>query len=269
MAVIQFLLKTLFSVMVLVLILVVCAVGLAVWSIPKFAPKLLESWIESRTGFSASVNTVNLKIFSGSLDIEGMALINPPYYQSKNFMQIKQISVQIEPKSLFWRRTKVYDDVSVDIDRITWVKNAQGSINIVEFLDKLRKKGGTPSTTESNVDSGKAGLEKTKERKQDSRGRYIIKKLTIKVGGIDLVGFPSENDSQSFAVNYTKEFTDITDLESIVHQVIADFSVEGVFNLARDALGLPLDPGALGSKVTDKIQKGVEKAFRFLQKVTK
>lgn len=84
-----------------------------------------------------------------------------------------------------------------------------------------------------------------------------------------MVGFISENDAHNFSVDYSKEFTDVTDMESIVHQLIADFSTNGALTLAQSLLGLPLDSGTLGSKVMDGVQKGVEKAFRLLQKESK
>lgn len=171
--------------LVLVFVLAVCVVGLVIWGFPKFAPKGMDSWIENRTGFSANINAVDLKIFSGSLDVEGVILANPPYYQNKNFMQIKQILVKLEPRSVYGDRL-VFDHILIDIDRITWVKNAQGSINIIEFFDKLMKKDRSRSVdrlvAESEAKSEDVHL-------KDGHDDYIIKKLAIKVGGDRYGGF--------------------------------------------------------------------------------
>ncbi len=261
----KFLLKTLLGLVVLVFVLAVCAVGLVIWGFPKLAPKVIDSWIENRTGFSSNINSVDLKIFSGSFDAEGITLVNPPYYQNKNFMQIKQIFVKFEPRSAYKHRA-VFDYVLIDIDRITWVKNAQGSINLIEFFDKLTKKE-KPSSVKKLAAEARA---KVKEFDlDDNEDDYIIKKLVIKVGGMDMVGFVSENDAHNFSIDYSKEFTDVTDVESIVQQLIADFSTNGALNLAQSLLGLPVEAGALKSKIMDGVQKGVEKAFRLLQKESK
>lgn len=263
MAVVRFLLKTLLSFIILVVLLVICGIGLAIWSFPKLAPKGIDSWIEGRTGFSATVNSVNLKVFSGKLDIEGVTLVNPPYYQNKNFMQINEFLVQMEPRSLLRDRV-VFEYVIVDIDRITWVKNGQGTINVIEFFDKIGKK--RKSSKRVVVEGGEEHKDSTGAR---SGRDYIIKKLVVKVGEIDMVGFVSENDAQSFPLNFNQEFTDVTDVEAIVHQLVADFTANGALNLAQSLLGLPSASGALGSKVVDGVQKGVEKVFRLLQNATK
>ena len=251
----KFLLKTLLNLLILLFILVICLLGLAIWSVPKLAPKAIDYWMESKTGFSTSINSVDLKLFSGSLNVEGIALLNPPYYQNKNFMQIKQIAVHLQPTSVY-KDGIVFDSVFVDIERLTWVKNAQNSINVVEFLDKLRKKAGPSIAVAGVATSG------TLVNKKPSDDDYLIKNLIVKVNAVDIVGFPSENDIQSFPVNYSKEFANVADIEDVMNQVIADFSAQGVLNLAQDLLNSTALPEALGEKVTIELQKGVEKAFQ-------
>lgn len=269
MAIVTFILKTLLGLLILVFVLMVCLLGLAIWSVPKWAPQAIDSWIESKTGFSSTVNSVDLKLFSGVLAIDGIALINPPYYQTENFMQLNQIAMQMQLNSLFKDRT-VYDYVLIDIERITWVKNSQGSINVLEFVNKLRKK----KKSTSSIVEGETVSERQKDRTSFLNNNYIIKKLIIKVGTIDMVGLPFENDRKNFALEYSKEFVDVTDIESIIHQVIADFAQQGVVDLTLDVLGNGMEKGVgklldkLNSKVTDKVQKGVEKVFSFLQKLS-
>lgn len=261
MAVINFLLRTLLNLLVLVLVLALCLVGLLVWSAPKFGPKVIDWWVEGKTGYSVTIEKLDLKLFSGSANVEGIVLMNPPYYQNKNFLQIREISVQVEPRS-FYKERIVFDHVFVDLDKFIWEKNAQGSINVVEFFDKFKKEKGASLVKKAiageGIDQGVRGGHRD----------YIIKKLVIKIGEIDVIGFPLENDTQSFVLNYNKEFTDVNNMEAVVDQMVEDLKVKGVMRLMQDSLNSGL-ASKLKNKVDEKIQKNIEKVFRFLKKASK
>src|SRR5436190_22580098 len=98
---IKFLLKTLLSLLILVFIFAVCILGVMIWSAPKLAPKAVDYWIEGKTGFSVTMGEVDLKVFSGKLEIDDIDLMNPPYFQNKNFLQVEEVSIKMEPRSIY------------------------------------------------------------------------------------------------------------------------------------------------------------------------
>lgn len=259
MAFIKYLLKTLFNLLILIFLFAICVIGLAIWSAPKLGPKVVDVWLEGKTGFSATVNDVDLKIFSGSLNIENIALINPPYYQTDSFVQIKQFFSQVQLTSLF-KKQVVFNQVLLDIDRLTWARNAQNSINILEFRNDFSK---------NRRHHPQIGTNNTQEENNSSSSKYLIKKLVVRLGAVDVVGFPNENDSQSFPVNYTHEFTYVTDLDIVARQIGEDLAKQGISVLAQGLFTAPIAQEAIINKVNKEVQKNIEKAFRYLKKMVK
>lgn len=257
----RLLFKTLLGFIVLLFIFVVCVLGLAVWIFPKMAPKVVDSWVEGRTGFSVVMGEVDLRVFVGSLKIDGVTVINPPYYQSANFIQIKQLSLQMEPKSVFYDRV-VFDHIFLEIERITCVRNGAGSINVKEFFDRLKKKK-NPHLIGENV-----GVDEVKRQHSLDKG-FIIKKLVIRINNIDMVGFLGENEVQNFALNYNEEFVDVTDLEVVIKQIVETMKNRGIVDIADKLIERSGIKEEIKEKIMGKVQKEAERAFRRLKKLIK
>lgn len=235
----------------------ICILGLAIWIAPKVSPKLIDSWIEGKTGFTASINKVDLKFFSGNLHIENIALGNPPYYQNKNLVHINQFSAKLAFMPLF-KKQIVFDEMLIDIDRLTWVRNPQGSINGLEFLANFKKNPQASSTTPINSHA-------TPPLSPKSPIKYLIKKLTVQLNSIDMLGFPHEDDLLNFSLNFNQEFTDVTDIEKVIKSITADFHKQELALLAQEIFNTPALQ-VIKDKSQKKIQNIVEKIFPDLKK---
>lgn len=245
----KFLLKTVLNLVVLIFLFLLCILGLTIWIAPKLGPKLIDSWIEGKTGFTTSIQTMDLRPFSGILNIENMTLLNPPYYQNKNFMQIQQFAIQTQLLTL-WRRQVVFDSFLINIDRLTLVRTPENSINLFEFAHSFRRPSDHTLQTENSNDSLS-----NPSPTENPQSRYLIKHFTVQLNSINTVGFTPNEDSQNFTLNYTREFTDVTDIEQVIRSVIMDLASQGVSSLIQD-LSL-----ILNSLFTPKIQKNVQKAL--------
>ena len=273
MGILKFLLKAVLNLFVLVVLLMACVVGLAVWSAPKMGPKVIDTWIESNTPFSATVGAFDLKLFAGSAEIKELKLFNPPYYQNKNFLDIKEISLKLNLRSLYADEI-IIDYLLVDIDKVTWVQGKDGSVNLVEFGNSFKSKEGVPGDIVTSGDSGEEGQVTSNKRK-----KFVIKKLVVRLGKLDVVGFPDGGDSvQSFSVNYSREFNDVRDLDAIGKAVSADLTSYGIAVLAKGLFELPFKivvntvegvvDTTLNGKITNEVQGGVNKVFKSLKKIT-
>lgn len=273
MGLIKFLFKAIFNLLILAIFLTACAVGLAIWSAPKFAPKILDTWLEGKTGFSVTVNKVDVKAFSGSAAVHGMTLLNPSSYQNRNFIQLNELSSKVHLTSLYKDRI-VIDHVVIDIGKVSWVRNKEGLINIVDFANSFKSDESVPAL------SSQPQVTSSKPKQPKAKKTFIIKKLVIRLGELDVVGFPKGSTTvQSFSVNYNKEFTDVTDLESLAEQIGKDLSGYGIAVFAQGLFTVPIETviksveevvqGTLNNKATKEIERGVKKIFGSLKKLAK
>jgi len=247
----KFAFQTLFNLLVLIFLFFLCIVGLTIWVAPKIAPKLIDTWIEGRTGFSTSIQKIDLKLFSGTLNFENITLINPPYYQNKNFLQIKQILIKTQLFSL-WRPQRVLDELVINIDKLTLVRTPENSINILEFANNFRKHSSS-STNDSQYDS-----------QSNSQSKYLIKRLSIQLNSLQIVGFPQPEDTQNFTLNYAQEFTDVTNFEELIQSFITEIVQQSLPIISQELT--PIVKPLLTPEIKQAIQKAVETSLPPLKK---
>lgn len=260
MAFLKFLFKTLFYLFLLILLFSLCILGLSVWIAPKLAPKFIDTWMEGKTGFSTSIQKMELNFFPHTINLENITLINPPYYQNKNFMQIKQLLIQA-PISSIWKTQKTFDSIHINIDKLTLVRTPENSINLLEFANSFRKHS-LYLPQNQNIDSPDNPDLPPNESTQP-QSKYLIKKLIIQLSSINTIGFTNADESQTFTVDYYREFTDVTDIEDVAKQTIVDLANHSINNLAQD-LG-PIAEKIVSPKIKKKIRKAIEKTFSSLK----
>lgn len=224
MAFLNFVFKTLLNLVILIFLFFLCLLGLTLWIAPKITPKIIDTWFEGRTGFSTSIQKVNLQFFSPTLNLENITLINPPYYQNKNFMQIKQFLIRADFFTL-WRPQIILNELVINIDKLTLVRTAENSINILEFARHFTKHPG--SSPELSNQSQTSSLDKPESR-------YLIKQLTIQLNSISTVGFPHPEDSQNFTFNHTREFTNVTDIQEVINLLTTDIITQSLTMLSQE-----------------------------------
>lgn len=259
MAPIHYLLKTLINLIILIFLLLICILGIAIWITPKVSQKIIDTWIEGKTGFTTSINTVDLKFFSGYLQIDNVVLNNPPYYQNKNFIHVNQFSTKVAFKPLF-KKQLVFDQMLIDINRLTLVRNPQGNINALEFLNNFKKNLHLDPTTPSSATD--------LVQPSNSSKKYLIKKLTVQLHSIDIIGFPNENDVLNFSPDFNQEYTDVTDIEEVIKSITRDIQKQQLALFAQEIFNTP-NLQAIDDKSQKKIQKVVEKIFPDLEKIIK
>lgn len=257
MAFLKFLLKTFFNLFLLIVLFLVCILGLTVWIAPKLGPKFINTWIEGRTGFATSIQHIDIGLFSGTVNMENITLINPPYYQNKNFMQLKQFTVKTQLLSLLRPQT-VFDSFFINIDKLTLVRNPENSLNIVEFANSFRK-----SRTFLETQSAENSDEAESIQTEKAKSTYLIKNLVVQLNSVTTVGFPNPEDSHNFTLDYHREFTNVTDIQEVIRIITQDIAINSVSALTQD-----LSP-ILNQLVNPKIQKRIQKVLNLLSEPSK
>lgn len=241
----------------------ICSFALGIWLVPKIFPKFFDAWLSGKTGFSTTMHKVDLKIFSSNIGIDDIKISNPPYYQNRNFVKLNKLSLKVQPTSWF-KDTLIVDHLHLDIDKITLVYTSEKMLNVYEFYHELDKgfKNQTPSVTvETNEKATPSVGTKKLGGFFNAPNDFIVKKLVIKIGVVEVIGFPtSEVPPKTFLINYNKEFYDVSDFEALSEKIKNDLEKYGI-DIIRDVI---LD------HITKKAVKGAKNAFveKFGDKVT-
>ena len=111
------------------LVTVLCGIGLfllvvalmAVWSIGRFAPKILDASLSSRTGARLAVETNDTNLFAGRVSFSGLTITNPSRWQEREFLKIRRIGLEVETWSFLFGNTQVVREAELDIEQLVIV----------------------------------------------------------------------------------------------------------------------------------------------------
>lgn len=214
----RFIFKLFSTVALLGLFILALVLGGIWWFGPKVAPRLVNEWIEHKTGFSSSIEAVGVSLLAGKIRAEKLYLYNPPKYQDKDFVHAYEVSLDFDVWSSLGKTT-VLDEVVVDLKSLTWVMTKERDINVQEFVEKLQNKD-----EEESIRSAGYGFGEESQQRLVSRGLFI-KRLVVKLDKVYTIGLPKGDASrEQFFVNYSRVFTDVTDLEKVVEDVALDMA---------------------------------------------
>lgn len=271
----KFLFKTFLSILLLLIILGLGIIGLGIWLSPYFAPKILDDYVSRKTGFEMVTKNFDMSLFKGTVRLADITIYNPTEYNERIFLKSKEFFIDTQLLSLLPWNTLHLDEVILDIDNLTWVRNERDNVNLVEFIKKAHiEQDGSSSSSQSGVATPKTS----------SQRKIFIKRLIVRLGTITVVGFPDRTSPpQTFSVNYNREFNDVQDLSAISRKIGADMAhlgvkvlVNGILqseamqnlirNLGEKVAGKVLDAFDVASQKTEaKLNKVGEKLNKNLQ----
>lgn len=114
----------------LVLLAVLGAAGALAWML--LLPAFLVAQLHERTGFNVELQSLVANPFTGLIDVRGLVLSNPPGFPTRDFVQLREFRLEAELTTLFSDRP-VFDQVTLDLAKITLVKQAGGRTNAEAF----------------------------------------------------------------------------------------------------------------------------------------
>jgi len=100
-----------FSKLLIFLITVIAFVALG-WMI--FLPTILTSELRKRSGFDASVERLAVNPVSGTIELRGLVLANPPTFPEHDFVELREFRANAEVTSLFSDRL-IFDRVVINV----------------------------------------------------------------------------------------------------------------------------------------------------------
>lgn len=124
-----------FSVFKLLIGLAVLGGVLAVaWMV--LLPSLVVSTVRSKTGFAVKVDSLSVNPFTAKVHVRGLIIENPAGWPESAFLDLRELRADADLWPLLQGKL-VADDVTVDIARVTLVRDQQGAMNALVLKDKL------------------------------------------------------------------------------------------------------------------------------------
>ncbi len=169
--------------------------ALAILARNFIARKSVEFGTERITGFPLTIESVNVGLLNGQLDVTGLKLMNPPEFEDREFVDLKKLHVDYRLGSMLAGAPHI-NDMLVDIDRLVIVKNTNGVSN----TQKLK------GVTSSN---------------QPSKTKYRVDTLRIHVGNVTVRDYTHNKPlEKKVPLDITATYRDITDSTDITRLVL-------------------------------------------------
>ena len=143
----------------IILVLILLMIGGAFYYIDSILKTAVEKGGTVAVGTPTIVNSVNLGLFSGKLDMEGLTVGNPQGFETPHFLQMKKFFVAVKLNSLIKDRVQVsaivLDGLNINLEkkRQSRETNVQEILNHLKTLDTGKKK--EPGKKETGKKSGK------------------------------------------------------------------------------------------------------------------
>ncbi len=204
-------------------------------------PWVTDWQVHSLTGFSTSIQSSRGSLFKGYVDFRDMTVKNPtPQFQEPVFISFNDLGVDVDLSSLF-KDTIVLESVVVDINNISIVKDASGNHNYSVFIDNIKK------STENKSASDKKEEKSAKDSSKPAKNIHI-NKLVFAINSVKVIDEKS-GSVKEYSLKYRREFSDISDISSIVTPLIADLSAYGLGALIESGVEMLGDlPGVTQAK---------------------
>ncbi len=153
--------------------LVITGVGLFfLWqNIDYLVRAAIEKYGSQATKTAVRVSSVGIKLSSGEASISGLTVANPSGFSSPYVFRLGKISTKINARTVASKRI-IIDNIIVSAPQVTYEMNKSGASNI----NALKK----------NIQQSTPGTAKKAEKKKGEERKFVIRKLVIEEGRIDV-----------------------------------------------------------------------------------
>jgi hypothetical protein len=216
--------------LIMFLVVVFAFVALA-WML--FLPLLLTKQLRRRSGFDAQVNRLAVNPFTGSIELQGFVLENPPTFPVLDFLELRQFRAHSTLSSLLSDHP-VFDDMLIDVASITLVKRQDGITNASAFTENLQHDGRGPGPD-------------TPPKVRD----VLVRKLDLRIDRLVIIDSSRKDGSpREYTLNIRQNYADVTRLDQLFEPAM----LKKLAPIATAVSGLI--PGDLGAVLAEAGKSG-------------
>ena len=221
-----------------VILFIVLAAALSVWSVGRFAPRLLDSTLSSKSGAHLAVENNDTNLFVGRVNFTDFTVTNPSRWTDARFLKGKRLQLDLDPATFIGDGRRVVHLLELDIDELTLVgkedylkdNNAQDIFRGLKSADTPPPPAGQPVVAAP-------------------RTPFLIEKLRLRIGHITVI------DRQFDLVFEAQNITDVNLEETLTgplgKQVVAQTPATTaglLFDLTKDKIRTSITEKLLNEK---------------------
>lgn len=181
----------------LVFLVVVFAFAALAWML--FLPALLTRHLRQRSGFDATVAKLAINPLTGTIEVQGFVLTNPPTFPEPDFLTVREFRANGEVRSLISDHP-VFEKMVVDVAAVTLIKRADGTTN-AEVFDRNLK---------SEADGTAVPFAPTKRS-------FLIRHLELRVDRLVLADHSVRQPThREFTLNLKQTYADVTGIDQLL-----------------------------------------------------
>ncbi|MDB6094685.1 MAG: hypothetical protein JWM32_2247 [Verrucomicrobia bacterium] len=217
----------------LVFLAVVFAMFALAWML--FLPVVATAQLRQRTGFDAQVQSLAVNPFSGTVEIRGLVVTNPPTFPVHDFLEVRRFSANAELFSLFSDRP-IFATMEVEVARVTLVRRDAVQTNAASFEQNLAI-AGDPAAPSS----------------KPKALNFLIRRLNVRIDELVISDHSAKVPVvHTYKLALNQSYTDVTG----VRQLLAPSTLQSLLPVASALKGLL--PGALGDAFTDVVKEATK-----------
>jgi hypothetical protein len=225
----------------LVFLAVVFAAVAMAWML--FLPVVFTTQLRQRTGFDATVESLAVNPFTGTVELRGLVVTNPPTFPVRDFVQLRRFHADAELFSLLTDRP-VFTSVILDVSKVTLVKRDDRQTNAGAFQDHLTGTGADPVLPLPA---------------RPTHG-FLIRRLTVRIDEIVIADHTGRVPAvQDYKPGFTQTYLEVTS----VKQLLAPAALSGLMPVGAALDGLL--PGALGRALSETVKDAAKSGAGLLK----
>ena len=219
----------------LLLLVVGFAIVALAWML--FLPAVLTTQLRQRTGFDATVESLAVNPFTGTVKLRGLVVTNPPTFPVHDFVRVREFYADAEVFSL-WSDRPTFQSIRLDVDTVTLVKRENSQTNADAFQQHLAEPtDGRPRPPAS----------------RPSR-QFLIRHLAVRIDRLVIEDRSTRSPfSREYRLGLNQSYENVTDVKDL----LAPAALQSLAPVAIALKGLV--PGDLGQAIGDAV-KDVGKA---------
>lgn len=226
----KWILKTLFRLLILVLLIVCIAMASSNWWMPPTTGHVLTKL----SGFQTTLSGSHGNLFKGRIDCRDINIHNPKTtFQYDNFIRANAIVADVDMTSLM-KDTIVIEELTIDLDTISLVKDRNGTSNYSLFAKNLSE----------NTSSDKSSEQSKSTTSSSHKKSVFIKKLTIALGRVDNID-EQKGSKKTYTINYRREFSDVSNFSNLGVQLVGDLGKYGLSIILDSVISSVSDLGGI------------------------
>lgn len=217
----------------LVFLVIIGAAASLAWML--LLPLVFTSQVRQRTGFDATVQSLAVNPFTGTVELRGLVLSNPPTFPASDCVELRRFSAEAEMFTLLSDRP-VLSSVVLEVAKVTLVRREALQTNFGALQQRLAAPD-DPARPPSSSPPGPAR-------------RFLIRRLTVQLDEFVLADHSRRVPAvQAHKLGFQQTYTDVTD----VKQLLAPVVLQGLLPSGAGLKGLL--PGGLGQTLGEALKQ--------------